>query len=146
MHSIKKFKVGMQIKALKNRGNWNRGEVFTIAVVDNSPSQRGLGITTDTPRSNFHDLGGVVEDGRGYWLSPESVIAEFTLISNAARIEKEVLFKKRSLKGKKGRIIDRSENEVMLELEDNIGAGNGDGAGKAGHCVVVPMDSIEIVT
>lgn len=56
----------------------------------------------------------------------------------------EILFRKKSLQGRKGRVILATdfEGDVGIEFPEDIGAGSLDGAGTEGRCLYVPADSV----
>jgi hypothetical protein len=42
------------------------------------------------------------------------------------------------------RLLSKIDSKLaMVELEENVGGGGGDGLGKAGHCVLLPAGLIE---
>lgn len=59
----------------------------------------------------------------------------------------EVAFKKRSLQGRRGRVVLATdyEGDVGIEFPEDIGAGSLDGAGLEGRCLYVPTEAVSEV-
>jgi hypothetical protein len=68
----------------------------------------------------------------------------FVELPNDFVVGGEFYHRKKNLKGMRLRLLSKIDNKLaMVELEENVGGGGGDGLGKAGHCVLLPAGLIE---
>lgn len=57
----------------------------------------------------------------------------------------EINFRRRPLKGQKGRVLvpTDSEGDVGVQFSENLGAGSLDGVGKNGHCLYINVEALK---
>ena len=118
----------------------------TIKIIDQDNLNVGLEFEIRNT-FKFHNLNGLSEDGKGYWVT----MKEFDTKNFFVEEKKEKVIIKNGTKlgvkdisNKYGKIIMTFSNgeNVMVELEENVGAYSGDGIGKAGHCIIVEKNNI----
>ena len=123
-------------------GICNSGEVFKIVLI-NSGKDPLIGIKSDKLRLDWHDLDGHVQNGFGLWINEDTLLTCFTLYHRLYEIFEDVYFKSHNLKGRKCKILsDVLSDNCMVELEENVGGGSGDGLGKNGHCVLIQKGAL----
>jgi hypothetical protein len=111
--------------------------IFTVKMDGDDPS---YGIFSEKHNNNFHDLGGLVESGHGYWFSSRDIHEGLNPYNQSFVISSDFEFRGKNLKGLAARRIQHLSNadHSLVEVEKDVGGGSGDGLGKKGRCIVVP--------
>lgn len=156
VHPVKEFqlpeggpllRVGQKLEALTTEPSWNAGDKLELVAFGGDPGEplpHLFGIAVEIPSPGFHDMNGFLDGPRGYWLKFGSFERYFkTASSEKVEISSECSFRRHKLKGKSGIVLSKNEKEAIVELDENIGAGSGDGVGKKGHCVVLPLNVLK---
>lgn len=125
----------------------SRAVVKAIKVDD--PGDILIGMYFETFHSKkYHNLDGMVKQGHGYWLTPSQLLSDsaFTPIQENIILRPGTKLKERDIGNKQGRILKHFSNTeyIMVELLENVEGCSGDGLGKAGHCVVLKKDKINL--
>ena len=119
------------------------GKKFKVGALTNDGDIH-IGIFSEKPVDGWHDLGGKVPMGHGYWLGVGDVARFFDLVVTDYVIKSSMIYKNIELKGKKCSLLRLMSDDLMLiEFEENIGGGSGDGLGKKGHCIIVSSSMLE---
>ena len=119
------------------------GKKFKVGALTND-GHIHIGIFSEKPIDGWHDLGGKVPIGHGYWLGIDDVARFFDLLTTEYVIRNSMIYKNIELKGKKCSLLRLMAGSLMLiEFEENIGGGSGDGLGKKGHCIIVSSSALE---
>lgn len=129
-----------------NTDDWDTLETPT----DNHYS---LGMYCETTTKDYWcNLNGYCENYHGFWCEPSAALlyGYLTRIHKAGKksmedktryIKTDLIYKRRSLIGKKCRIIrpfkHSGQTSYFVEFEENIGGCSCDGLGKSGHCLPV---------
>jgi hypothetical protein len=139
--------VGFEIIATESGDAWKAGEKFKIAFVEQKGGHGpNIAITSEKARSGFHNLDGRCKDNHGYYLDYSSFQHRFEVVRQPVEISGSASFRKQELRGLKGKILHTGKEEVLVELEKDVGAGSGDGMGRKGHCVVVSSRNVRLLT
>lgn len=122
------------------RGYGPVGTLFSIILVKTEGDKRRYGVSSERRNTNFHDLGGQVKDGHGYWLTGSEILEGLTPRNQVFVIASDFEFRGSNLKGLRTRRIQNlsNSNHSLVEVEKDVGGGSGDGLGKKGRCIVVP--------
>ena len=143
----KVFRVGDRLRSELVSGDiamCNPGTEVTIVCILTSKSDgTQIGVRSEIELSGWHDLDGRVPHGYGLWVRPSTLMKCFKELSNSFVVGGEFYHRKKNLKGMRLRLLNRVDKSLaMVELEENVGGGGGDGLGKAGHCVLLPSGLI----
>lgn len=131
-------------------------EHFYIENPDSDQISLGM-YCDDHSMGAWGDLKGMCGDNHGFWISPGAVLTGIKIIRTHAvqgdtpinssngkvrYIKSELIFKRKSLIGKKCTIIRpfkrfSDSSSYFVEFEENIGGCSCDGLGKSGHCLPV---------
>jgi hypothetical protein len=143
-------------------GIWQRGDTMTIRTIKIESQHEfvelnkvksddlSIGIRSDRINEALHDLGGIVEIGRGWWLRGDEFMSmvnfsTFDFSRGNYYIKDDLNYKGKNLKGKKCGIIFEFDNEhVVVSFDENIGGFSVDGMTKKGHCLVLKREMLEI--
>jgi len=129
------------------RGFGEVGEQLTIgAIARDKGNDTQIGIVADTRRSRWHDLDGQCDSNCGYWISVSNAYTGTDPAPKSYVIGGDFAFKRHNLRGKNCRQVGVISGgaAAIVELEENVGGGSGDGLGKHGHCVLVPMSLLSV--
>lgn len=152
MVAIEDLQIGM-IFIITEKGEDNgwgpRGSKATIKSVKlESSGDITVGMHFQTAYSSkYHDLDGMVKHGHGYWLSPAQLLnPSFILVQENVILHPGIKLGERDIGNKQGRILKRFSNtkHVMVELLEDVKGYSGDGLGKAGHCVILKENKINL--
>lgn len=137
-------------KGEEQRGWGSKGSKVTVkAIKIDNPGDVLIGVCFETSyRKEYHDLDGVVKHGHGYWLTPSQLLNDsaFTFIQESVILQPGIKLKEKDIGNKQGRILKRFSNTeyIMVELLENVEGCSGDGLGKAGHCVVLKNNKVNL--
>jgi len=93
----------------------------------------------------WHDLEGELPNKTAFWVTIEELIAGFAFANDRAEVKGIVMFKNRNLKGMTGRILGLMDGAFyFLEFDEDIGGCSADGLGKAGHCVAINREHLNL--
>jgi hypothetical protein len=86
--------------------------------------------------------------GMGVKIRTQDVMPfEGSFFSSGEEVEvvAEVVFRKKSLQGRRGRVIlpTDADGDVGVEFPEDIGAGSLDGVGEEGRCLYIPADAVK---
>ena len=101
-----------------------------------------VGVYSNSPISNWHDLDGEVPSRRGWWLTVGELAMYIDFISEKVQVvAKDFEFNGISLKDKECRVLASIERTglVFVEFDEDIGGCSADGLGKRGHCAAIPQ-------
>lgn len=114
---------------------------------------KNTGYSAETGHLGATILSGMPKEilgSRGIFRKQDVKKFEGVFIPQASEVEivADVMFKKQSLKGRRGKVILATdfEGDIGVQFPDDIGAGSLDGAGKEGKCLYIPVDSVKIIS
>lgn len=140
------FTVGERVEVSSKGSSFGLGSVgehLTIGIISNDKAEETqIGLVCDSPRSRWHDLEGRCKSHCGYWVSVNKVYSGTVPAATDYTVKSNFIFKHHNLRGKSCRQLGVLENgrSALVELEENVGGGSGDGLGKHGHCVLIPAE------
>ena len=105
-----------------------------------------IGLYSSTYDMNWSDLDGHVTPGHGLWIRSSNFIDNILLVSKKYEICTTVDFKNQNLKSMQCRILyEYDENNIFVETDKDIGGSSCDGLGKAGHCIILPRNTLKAI-
>lgn len=121
------------------------GSVFEVVYIkDDSGEDSTIGIKSDLPDPRFHSLDGMVPNRHGYWVRGYMIKSGTQPFKTKMFIHSDFNFRKRNLKGMRCLVLAHvSSDHLLVEVEEDVGAGSGDGLGKKGRCLFVPKSKLK---
>lgn len=123
--------------------------IIGAAITSKSGQATNIGIVSPKYISGWGDLNGACNEGHGLWVTATFLMRYFRInsIGGRALIKDEFVFRRKNLKGRVGEVISKLPGSRMLfvEFNEDLGGCSADGLGKAGHCVMVPEEHVQLV-
>lgn len=143
------FSVGDRLVVLRDMEGGKeglcKGDVVTIAVIEQQGSDIQIGLRNSRPMSSWHNLGGALPNKRGWWVHIKHVYEHTAKADENLTVDGGFSFKGRSLDGMKcKRLFQLDSDTSMVEFVKEVGGGGADGFGRRGRCVVVPNKNLKI--
>ena len=142
---------GDKATMVRNSPFGNGDDLIEVEVVRfKKSSGQSIGLAASVPIEGWHDLGGVIPYGRGYWIGPNDLLKYFRLkrsphplASKKVKV-KDFKFRRKDLSGMRCKVLASLPDgkSSFVEMAEDIGGCGSDGLGKAGHCIVVPNDRL----
>ena len=133
-------------------GICNTGTILEVVCVETMAGQNGeehyIGVESKCGPIGMPGWDGIgahnIHPGMGRYLSQHHVLKMFKVKKQKMVTALDVTYYGRSLLGKKGKVIEASPDSAtcMVEFEENIGGGSGDGVGKKGHCALLKKNEL----
>lgn len=116
---------------------WAAGREVTIDRID--LKHHTVGIVADTYVPGWHNFSGEGQDGHCLWINIDDLDHCLEpLEERKFTVAKAYSFGGVELKGKRGRVIQNTQDGVFVEMDEHIKGISCDGMGKKGHCALIP--------
>lgn len=120
-------------------------DIKEALVAGNTPRDNyQLGIESKVRHGAWHDLDGLTKAGYGWWVRVREILQGTNPLQREMVVTAAVNFKKKNLKGMPCKLLASvGEKSALVEMEENVGGGGGDGLGRQGHCVLLPKNTLK---
>jgi hypothetical protein len=152
------FYEGAIIEATKYAEMLPSGRVCRIVrLIWTKQGQCKIGIYYPESYETMHDLDGELPSYTGYWLERQHLNTAFIMYEMKLTITGSFTHRGKEMQGKKGKYLCPIDNrakmhilgatlytpdQIVVEMEENVGGTGCDGLGKSGHCVIVPKNAV----